>query len=81
MNEVEDAEILLLRDQKVKEHPLLAAQNLLTGAGKPIMSPSQQRNALDLQRFGAKKALQCFTNEAFEFEKSREINSYKTINL
>ena len=70
-------EIGKLRNQETKEHPLLAAQNILTGAGKPIMSPSQQRQAAEDMKYlrtslkkSKKKEVQSFTNEAFILEKS-----------
>lgn len=84
---VNDSEMDNFRDQQLKEHPLLAAQNLLTGAGKPIMSPSQkQRAAEDLKYFRTstqkvkKKDVQCFINEAFEFEQTN-CHNYKSVNL
>jgi len=81
-------EIDSLRDQQNKEHPLLAAQNLLTGAGKPIMSPSQKQRVMeDLKYFRTsvrkttkKKDVQCFINEAFEFDQNN-CHNYKSVNL
>lgn len=66
--------VLDLRDQQNCNHPCYAAQNLLTGAGKPIMSPSQQRQTSEDLRIIS--ALRCqgktsksdfaFINDAFE---------------
>ncbi|CBY36594.1 unnamed protein product [Oikopleura dioica] len=62
----------ILRDQDQKFHPTLAAQNILTGAGKPILSPLQQKRILihlnqlqniKLERNRYKQL--CFDNEAF----------------
>jgi len=36
-----------LRDQTQKNHPVYQAQNLLTGAGQPIMSPKQKSTAIE----------------------------------
>jgi len=68
-------EIKDLRDQHLKNHPSFEAQNLLTGAGKPIMSPTQRRQTaqdLRLIRDSVKhkklKTNFSFINEAFDIK-------------
>ncbi|CAG5111800.1 Oidioi.mRNA.OKI2018_I69.chr2.g6073.t1.cds [Oikopleura dioica] len=62
----------ILRDQDQKFHPNFAAQNILTGAGKPILSPLQQKRILihlnQLQNIKLERNRYqqlCFDNEAF----------------